>query len=549
MVNLGKSGASRRRLIGEHNVEGGAESLEQIVIGAGLELLDRDGLSLTTESITYARVFDYLESEYSVRVTRGSVYERIWATQNDFRREVLTEAVGYLPIGHPAQTALGAPLLVDAADDFARQIGAQLYQGALDSPSFAQYQAAKALASRFDDPVAAQTLHQVFNQRVTTNQAEGRARNPALLATLGLRPKVELGLSADQACDVFHSLVALLFDGGHLNYHAGARDIASPVEFLSTPSTDSDPWSTVSIGIKCFLDFLYEPDPALAGPPNEAPQPWPTQEPPQVDPSAWHSDTTVRHPRQELKRLVLAAGIELLLRGGLDLKTELLGYSTVFAHIKQTRGLTVNRSSVHNRMWANNEDFHIEILTRALLRRAREPDPILVGLFESSQTTRHPDGSLHRQQTALDVIRTANDALAKLSASSNDARTLVQIKAALLHQPSSTGTAALRSAVKQLENQRTDRISDQIRTNIVDLGFQVRPELGLTDTEALDLMAVLTSTTVTGMVLDQLAQIEAASRTIRLPPLDQTSKPNQWTLPGIAMRACFEQFYQQTNRT
>ena len=65
--------------------------LKQLVLTAGIEILERDGLGFGSEDLTYAKVFDHLEQTRGIRVTRGSVHERIWDNQRDFQLEVLAE--------------------------------------------------------------------------------------------------------------------------------------------------------------------------------------------------------------------------------------------------------------------------------------------------------------------------------------------------------------------------------------------------------------------------------------------------------------------------
>ncbi len=64
------------------------------MIEAGLKILEHRGLGLEADSISYAKVFKYLLSEYTVRVSRGSVHERIWTGHEEFRREVWASAAG-----------------------------------------------------------------------------------------------------------------------------------------------------------------------------------------------------------------------------------------------------------------------------------------------------------------------------------------------------------------------------------------------------------------------------------------------------------------------
>ena len=52
--------------------------LKTLVLTAGYELAVSQGLGSGLETISYANVFDHLERSTGVRVTRGSVHERIF---------------------------------------------------------------------------------------------------------------------------------------------------------------------------------------------------------------------------------------------------------------------------------------------------------------------------------------------------------------------------------------------------------------------------------------------------------------------------------------
>lgn len=65
--------------------------LKHLVLDAGYDLAVSQGLGAGLETDTYASVFDYLERSSGVRVTRGSVHERIWNSQRDFQIEVLAK--------------------------------------------------------------------------------------------------------------------------------------------------------------------------------------------------------------------------------------------------------------------------------------------------------------------------------------------------------------------------------------------------------------------------------------------------------------------------
>ena len=67
------------------------------MLDAGVEVLHDASLDFSLDALGYKAVFDHLHGTRGVRVTYGSVHERIWASQRDFQLEVLTAAAMTLP--------------------------------------------------------------------------------------------------------------------------------------------------------------------------------------------------------------------------------------------------------------------------------------------------------------------------------------------------------------------------------------------------------------------------------------------------------------------
>ena len=68
------------------------DELRDLVMSAALELIRTEGLGAVSTTLTYQRVFDHLEETQGIRVTRASVHERIWNSQEEFRLDALIEA-------------------------------------------------------------------------------------------------------------------------------------------------------------------------------------------------------------------------------------------------------------------------------------------------------------------------------------------------------------------------------------------------------------------------------------------------------------------------
>ncbi len=79
-------GSGRRRTRSE---------LRTLLLDAGTRILLTEGLTLGTERVTFARVFEEVERVHGVRVTNAAVIDRIWKNRNDFHVDVLREVVDH----------------------------------------------------------------------------------------------------------------------------------------------------------------------------------------------------------------------------------------------------------------------------------------------------------------------------------------------------------------------------------------------------------------------------------------------------------------------
>ncbi len=525
--------------------DGSSDSLKELVLKAGLELLDREGLSLTFDSISYAKVFDYLSNEYEVSVTRGSVHERIWASQDDFRRDVLAESVAYFPMDSVSEAILNRAASSESAEGFAKDLGSRFFPKVIESHLSGRFQSVKALASWFDDPLATETLHRLLNEWAEKRLDDARVEFPATIARLGLRPKASLGLSDEQAAELCCVLIAALTEGGRLNYHAGSHDVTATIGFRPNKSQAEESWRVLSVGVACLLDFLYEGAPTTSEGFPSAPLSRP-QMVPKVEPNSHLPSEDVdseprssRRPRAQLRELVLTAAVELLLHDGPQLRPEVLSYTSVFAHLKESRGVTVHRSSVHPRIWKSNDDFRHEVLTRSLEDSAypvRAVSDVVVAL----PPILNSDRSIDRTGTAHELFRNAGAALPGVESDELAYRRLLQIKAALIDQQDSVATKGLRTAVANAERLRMDGNKAELQTLVLDLGFRVRPGTGLSEHDALELFEVLTMTTAAGTMFNQLAGISAATKRTTVGP-----RGDRWTPLAIAMAAYFDQLYEE----
>lgn len=90
--------------------------LKELVLQAGFEVLVKEGLDLGVDHINYTKVFEHLEATTGVRVTRGSVHERIWDSQREFQRELVVRATEWQFEQSTAETLKAVGAIIAAAD-------------------------------------------------------------------------------------------------------------------------------------------------------------------------------------------------------------------------------------------------------------------------------------------------------------------------------------------------------------------------------------------------------------------------------------------------
>ncbi len=538
-------------------------SLRDLIVEAGLEVLERDGLGLRGDAITYARVFEYLEAEHGIRVTRGSVHKRIWANLDEFRAEVLTTAArdalpGEKTLGMHAAIVdvLAAVDRVESDHDrrvraFCRIAGHSLLTAHLRSNEFRRFQAIKTAVRVGPDDDATALLRSIVRDKADGNRGDRIERFRFLFRALGLRARSSLDLDEATAIDLFLTMLQMLVTGAHLDHHAGFTTMASEVT-TGLPADEEHPWTYFGFGFLAAMNLLFEPDP---GGPRRKPDPAPSVEP-QSDAPIGLDRTRIpafqrpRRTREQLRALVLAAGVHLFMRDGLRLQPESLTYAAVFAHIEQTRGITIHRSTVHREIWSSQEEFRADILAEAARYATAESLETMQRTMAEQRVIRDADGSVNVRQLILDNSLATTSAQMRVAATSPSFRRWQSIKASLLAAPTEDNhaggaakadhSAALRSAVNRRYEDMVAVFIDTYRSVLPLVGLQVNPALQLDEDQAYHLFAVLCATISTGSDYNISAGATLAARSFPLPRADESGATDPWPVPAMAALAALD---------
>lgn len=520
-------------------------------------MLERDGLGLRPDVITYAKVFAHLEATSGLRVSRASVHRRIWASQDDFQHEVLAAAaVQTSPYHHVGEIHDGVQLVLDAVDQlglhgrdrlraFCRIAGRALIEIYLASDEFRRFQMLKAAARSEGSEVTA-GLRAAIHARSDGDRTERLSPFGAVFAALGLRVKPELGLSADDAVDAVMRLVQVLITGTHLDHHAGFTAAASRAETGLDAEAETWPWTNFGLGFLAFVELFFELDPSagpgdyrLANPISRPPAPPATKA---DDGRGRSSSTRSRRRKADLRRIVVEAGVELLYRDGLSLKADSLTYAAVFAHIDATKGITVHRSMVHGRIWPSQAAFRAEVLAEATVYGTAESLLTLKQAMAAQPINRGADGSMNLRQLVLDNTRSAVMAQLNQSLTSPTFNRWQSIKAAVLTRGDDTDEELqiVRLAVADRYDEMLSTFASIYRSIFPLVGLTVNPDLAMTEDAAFDALALLCSTIVVGAEYNLSAGAVLAGTEVRLPRVDDPTRFEQWPLAAVGALAVLD---------
>ena len=532
--------------------EADPERLRELLLVAGLEVLERDGLGLGTQALSYRQVFAHLRDRYGVSVARAQVHERIWTSHDEFRQDVVAATISHLP------TDLMAPIADEVRDrvveqwllghpvdqritEISRWMAPAAFDVIASLPALREVQLAKAIATSGGSTLRADELGESLRDRGDSILAGTRSRLTQLTSGLGLRAR--RGVVDEGTAQELLGVISINCNvGGFLDVNAGSDDVRRPLALDGLEADAELPWTMVAVGMISVLRLLFEPDDGP--PPSELPEPLPIVDtaPPRIaiDP------TVRRRSRAQLRKLVLAAGVETLLEARLDLRPESLSYASVFEHLERSREVRVYRSSVHRRIWNSHDEYWLDVLTRALQHGA-EPDINVLERLESREPL--PVGSpTERRRAAMGIVRwlTATDTATSLASSRYLRRQ--SIKAALMAEPDAEPFASLRQVVHRTGGRRVECLQKVFRSHVLPLGYEVRPERGVDTEEALRILSVLYLTAAAGAVFDQASGVEPSGRTypVRFPDMPA---PEQWPAISVATWAVFDHLFRVRDDT
>ncbi len=240
------------------------------MLEAGVEVLLRDGISLGASTFRYADAFELLQQEHGIKVTRGSVHERIWSSQEAWQLDVLAASIDQNEAGRRAvvNEAVTARLRELPTDTVAQRLNALAETCRVGSLTFLDVVEDKPSYRLFPVVVAAWKASAnnlpEFDQlgRVLTEVQQGTRANveanlAELLGVLQFEVNPTRGLGLECAVRA-HAINATA-----LAYSHTIRSLLDPVLTqriqARCPDGEYRPWNHLGLGVWLMMRGLFIP--------------------------------------------------------------------------------------------------------------------------------------------------------------------------------------------------------------------------------------------------------------------------------------------------
>lgn len=245
------------------------DELRELVLAAALDLIRTEGLGVEPTTVTYQRVFDHLEKRNGVRVTRASVHERIWDSQEHFQHDVLLRA-SLSESGIPATTDI-------AIETYERTVGLDSVARMTEMTRSAApanlavsesddlfYSWVGMTMSMARDPRLPASTRREFAEATSTLYAGFKAQTVELLrsigSAIGMRPRRDLFPPGVDGFEVIAQLGIALSEGISVRTRFDKGELPD-VELMTGPDGEMQSWTAFAAGYWALLNTFLEVDP------------------------------------------------------------------------------------------------------------------------------------------------------------------------------------------------------------------------------------------------------------------------------------------------
>ncbi|MDW3217292.1 MAG: hypothetical protein R8F63_01655 [Acidimicrobiales bacterium] len=245
------------------------EETKQLVLDAAVDLVRIEGLGAEPTTVTYQKVFDHLEATTGVRVTRASVHERIWTSQEDFQFEVL-ELLSGTDSGIQQTYSSAIEVFESTAElhpldrmremtRVAADVNLAVAQG--DPRFFSWVGMTMSLAADAGlTPERAEQLQIATSSSYADFEASGSELLRGLADLLGLRPRTDLFDEAAEGFTLIANLGIALSEGSTLRTRFDPAELPT-VQLATALGGEQQEWSVFAAGYWALLNSFLEIDP------------------------------------------------------------------------------------------------------------------------------------------------------------------------------------------------------------------------------------------------------------------------------------------------
>lgn len=189
---------------------------------------------------------------------------------------------------------------------------------------------------------------------------------------------------------------------------------------------------------------------------------------------------------------MIDAGCELVRQRGLAFDPPSLTYAKVFDHLEQTKGIRLHRSQVHERIWANQEAYRIEVVV-STIRDSMAGSEEIDQLVEEMD---RPDGLTSARRLAEQWV--ASSVEISIEQADADRRVDLFVAAQALSTSGSATAPDIGEAARANLEERMDHNEERFRVLASRLGVDPDPTTGLDPDDAFALLARNSSALIEG---------------------------------------------------
>ncbi len=239
--------------------------LRALLLATGRSILLEEGFGTGTDTLSFKRAFDRIESETGIRLSNASVIGRVWANLDDYQTDVLVELASDTSRSNVSEVAdVVAAVLADrdlstdgarseALSEVCRVAGEALGDALRRSASWSVWINVWTMATSSDLPDRYQRVLSALMQSYDAINQEGEEAFGSLMNLFGYRIKKPLTVPQ------FLNAVGALSEGCSLRDRVDTKMLG--IVRPTGPQGEDQRWTIFGIGLHALVLEFFELDP------------------------------------------------------------------------------------------------------------------------------------------------------------------------------------------------------------------------------------------------------------------------------------------------